>query len=106
MSPERLYVAVDASLPEGHRLAQCAHAVAEAHALAPEACRRWREASNTVVVVEADRGRLEEVAALPGAAPFFEPDRGGALTSVAILPRDPESLRRLRRLPLAGAARR
>ncbi len=98
----RLYVAVSDALGPGARLAQCAHAVAELHAVAPGVCAAWRGTSNTVVIVAAPPERLAELADFEGAAAFREPDLGDELTAVAILPRDARALRALRRLPLAA----
>lgn len=59
----RLYIAVLDALSAGERLAQCAHAVAEIHAVQPDACAAWHAGSNTVVVLAMpayDLARLAE----------------------------------------------
>lgn len=101
-APGRLYVALDERLAPGQRLAQCAHAVAAAHAAMPAACHRWREGSNAVVVLAVPPGRLADLAARRGAAAFREPDLGGELTAVALFPEDDATRRALRRERLAS----
>jgi hypothetical protein len=98
----KLYVAVADSLGPGARLAQCAHAVAEVHAAQPDACRAWRDDSNTVVILAMPAARLGELAQHEGATPFREPDLGNELTAVAVFPQGDDTRRLLRRARLAA----
>lgn len=98
----KLYIAVQADLPPGAKLAQTAHAVAEIHVRAPAACAAWRAAGNVVVVLDVCPERLAQLAAEPGAAEFREPARGDARTAVALFPTTPTARKILRTAPLAG----
>ena len=105
---DKLRIVVDVSLTGGAIAAQAVHAAVAFSIAHPEAFADWHSTSNTVVILAAEQGelasmrpRLESVG-VPCAG-FHEPDRGGALTAVAVAPSEDARLL-TRHLSLAGAA--
>lgn len=101
---DKLYLVTRADLPAAQRAVQAAHALRAFVDEHPDVDRRWFQESNHLAILEVPSERdLVELArqatgaALPVAG-FWEPDRGGELTAVAL---GPAAKRLCRRLPLA-----
>lgn len=102
----KLYIALLDTLGAGQRVAQAMHGVVEFAAAHPESLGAWRASSNTVVAVAMPARDLAQLAAVVDdhgapSASFHEPDQGGALTAVAVLPTAARVRRFLQHAPLA-----
>ncbi len=98
---KKLYLVTRADLPPGLRAAQLCHAMREFAEAHPEVERAWYRDSNNLVLLEvADEPALVELARAAGelVAVNREPDLGGAVTSVALMP---AARGLVRELPLA-----
>ncbi len=98
----KLYVAVLDSLSNGAKMAQATHAVVELIEAPTEASRAWRRDSNTVVIVQLCKEKLESLSKVKGARSFREPDMGDALTAVAVVPTDEAAIKILKKAKLAS----
>ena len=87
----RLRIIVDAALDPGAVAAQAVHAAFAFQLEHPDAAARWMATSNTVAVLAAEVTQLavlrdRSVARGIRCSSFHEPDRGGALTAIALEP--------------------
>lgn len=98
----KLYLVTRRDLPPGARAAQLCHALREFVERHQDEDRAWFEASNTLVLLEAeDEGALSRLALAAAAskvpaAEFREPDLDDALTAIAIGPSGRKLVRELR----------
>lgn len=109
MEPKRpvpkLFVIVRADIPHGYQLSQAIHGRDEFHAEHTEVSQRWRQESNTVVVLHAEgveHLRILQIRARARGIPcsmFHEPDLGNDPTCLVL---GPSGRRLTSDLPLAA----
>ena len=83
----KLYLVTREDLNPGQQAVQAAHAMMAFSLEHPEETRRWHDVSNTLLPNERSLQKLLAKAKLRGpCSAFYEPDRGGELTALALGP--------------------
>lgn len=84
---QKLYIVVSEDLTAGAQSAQAVHCAYEFSKDHPEIHLNWYDESNTIVILEADPSRLEDLIYFGQTISYFrEPDFDDKLTAVALAP--------------------